>query len=92
MQYTKEMSALLVILMIIVTMSFVPSVLLNAQHRFDIDNELLTSPLDTNQDNIIPLEDQYPKGTDHFIAESNVIHEGVLNLVSVEQSGYAASE
>ncbi|MHA1135931.1 MAG: hypothetical protein ACTSSE_05535 [Candidatus Thorarchaeota archaeon] len=88
----KYPSTILILLMFITTMSFVPPVYLNANRGSDSSDGPLTSSPDNSQDDIKPIEDQYTKINDRFISESDTIHNGVLNPVVVEQSGYAASE
>jgi len=86
-QYSKNLSAVLIELMFVVTISFVPSAYLNAN---DSNNNLSSSTI-TNDDLSLP-ENQQTMIDEYFLAEGASSNQGVLNPVEIEQSGYAASE
>ncbi|MCK4566493.1 MAG: hypothetical protein KAU48_04205, partial [Candidatus Thorarchaeota archaeon] len=88
MQYTKNMSAAFIVLMFVVTISFVPSVYLNANDT--IENDLISSPIDNAE--ISPEDAQQRMIDDYVISESGTKSNGVLDPVVIEQSGYAASD
>lgn len=89
---SKYSSTMLILLMFASMMTFVPPVYLNANLDSSYENEFLSSPPIDNQDSMIPKEDQIRKINDYSITENKVANQGVFDPVTVEQSGYAASE
>jgi len=76
--------------MFLVTISFVPEILLNN------NNDTLIQPNTQHPQNEIdtlkPELDLQPHISDFSVADSSVVSSGVLDPVAVEQSGYTASE
>ncbi|TFG26614.1 hypothetical protein EU528_14085, partial [Candidatus Thorarchaeota archaeon] len=90
--YTKYFSTLLIVLMFITTITIVPSVYLNINQESSNANEFSSLSPNENQGTGLQEEDQYQKINDYYFTESNVVSQGVLDPVIVEQSGYSASE
>ncbi len=88
--YSKKLAAVLFLTMFLVTASYIPDVFLNRNN-----DQLLQSNSSSPQNEIgmlAPEKDLQPHSSDFSVAESNSVSEGVMNPVTVEQSGYAASE
>ncbi|MHA1927265.1 MAG: hypothetical protein ACTSV2_01660, partial [Candidatus Thorarchaeota archaeon] len=88
--YGRKLATVLILTMFLVTVSFVPDVYLNNNNDQSLQSN--SSSPQNEIDNTIPDEDFQPHISDFSVAESNGVSEGVLDPVSVEQIGYAASE
>ncbi|MGY5859122.1 MAG: hypothetical protein RTU63_07120 [Candidatus Thorarchaeota archaeon] len=90
MRYAKNLSATFIMLMFILTISYVPPVYLISGES--TEDSITSSPL-TNVDDDMQLENyQQIVIEDSLISEDDSTGAGTLNPVMVEQSGYTASE
>ncbi|MCK5264885.1 MAG: hypothetical protein KAR03_04695, partial [Candidatus Thorarchaeota archaeon] len=88
--YGRKIAALLVLTMFLVTVSYIPDVFLNNNNDQSLQSG--SSPLQNEIVTLTPEEDLQPHSSDFSVAGSNGVSGGVLDPVSVEQIGYAASE
>ncbi|MHA1577083.1 MAG: hypothetical protein ACTSU3_06955, partial [Candidatus Thorarchaeota archaeon] len=88
--FGRKLASVLILTMFLVTISFVPGILLNN------NNDTLIQPNTPHPQNEIdaltPELDLQPHISDFSVADSSVVSSGVLDPVAVEQSGYTASE
>jgi hypothetical protein len=88
----EALSAILVLSMFIITIAFVPDVVLLSLFNANQAESERISPNMT--DSTPPIQDEHsvPKDSDHSILSYDSPVNGILDPVVVEQSGYAASE
>ena len=88
----RFLSSLVILLMFIVTMTWVPTIPVAAPESSNIGTRDHSTQAPVEQNGPAPLEEVKTEGMNSYSLADAAPADGVLNPVTVEQSGYAASE
>jgi hypothetical protein len=87
----RFLPSLVILSMVIITITWVPPIPVSAPESSNLSPQDKSSPAPVKQDEAIPIEETKPESKNaHNLADTNLA-DGILNPVTVEQSGYAAS-
>ena len=87
----RFLPSLVILSMFIVTITWVPPIPVAAPGISNLKPQDKSSPTPLEQDEAIPIEETKPEGKNVYSLADAAPADGILNPVTVEQSGYAAS-